>query len=161
MCPTNRSNANGFTEKQICPSCEQQHQPARRAFIERCIAGMAMMSAAIVAWPVFSFIRLPRRIGGSRPVEVPLGDLSEDQALYFNRQGTQLALIYTNQEPKLFDASCTHLGCLVTWDHNKHVFYCPCHGAIFDDQGEPVSGPVSKPLTQVKFEIKDNTIILI
>jgi cytochrome b6-f complex iron-sulfur subunit len=121
---------------------------------------MAALSAAIVAWPIFSFIRLPRRIGGSRPIAVPLENLHEDQALYFNRQGTQIALIYTDQEPKLFDASCTHLGCLVAWDQNEHVFHCPCHGAVFNDQGAPVSGPISVPLKQIAFEIKDSTIII-
>ncbi len=161
MCPIDELNINEPSEAQSCPLAGQQRRPTRRTFIECCLAGMAMVAATIVAWPIFSFIRLPKRIGGSRPVEVPLGDLHEDQALYFSRQGAQIALIYTNKEPKLFDASCTHLGCLVTWDHNKHIFYCPCHGAVFDDQGGPVSGPVSKPLKQIKFEIKDDTIIII
>lgn len=32
-------------------------------------------------------------------------------------------------------ASCTHKGCLVQWKNTEHQFNCPCHNAIFDDQG--------------------------
>lgn len=137
-----------------------ERQDPRRSFLQKCIGSMAAASACIVAWPVFSFIRLPRRIGGSRPIEVPLADLNEDQVLYFMRDGKQMALIYTDQKPKLFDASCTHLGCLVAWDQNKRSFVCPCHGALFDDQGAPLSGPVSVPLHQIAFEIKDDVIVI-
>lgn len=135
-------------------------QDPRRSFLQKCIGGMAAISGFIVAWPVFSFIRLPRRIGGSRPIEVPLADLNEDQVLYFMREGKQMALIYTDQKPKLFDASCTHLGCLVAWNPNERVFVCPCHGAQFDDQGAPLSGPVSVPLHQIAFELKDDVIVI-
>ena len=105
-------------------------------------------------------MRLPKRLGGAKIIEILLADLSEDQALYFDRQGVQIVLVYTNKEPKVFDASCTHLGCLVSWDQNKHVFVCPCHGAIFDDAGEVVSGPVNEPLKEIKFEIKENKIYI-
>ncbi len=134
--------------------------PARRTFLHRCIGFMSAVAAGIVAFPVITFLRLPRRLGGATAIEVPLANLSVDQALYFDRQGIQIVLIYTQKEPKVFNAACTHLGCLVAWDQNKHIFACPCHGAVFDDLGAPVRGPVNTPLKKIKFEIKQNKIII-
>ena len=47
---------------------------------------------------------------------------------------------------------CTHLGCRVRWVEDQDQFFCPCHNAAFDKQGEVVSGPPPKPLD--KFEVK-------
>ncbi len=118
------------------------------------IAGLA------VAFPIFSFLRLPKRINTAKSIELPLSDLKESQALFFEREGTQIVLIYTNKEPKAYDAACTHLGCLVSWDQNDRVFRCPCHGAVFDDQGAAVKGPVNMPLKKVKFEINKGVLVI-
>jgi hypothetical protein len=98
----------------------------RRGFFHACFAFMTALAAFIVAFPIFSFFRLPRRIRTVKRIEVPLAGLSEDQALFFQRQGVQIVLVYTNRKPKVFDSACTHLGCLVKWDPNEHRFHCPC-----------------------------------
>jgi cytochrome b6-f complex iron-sulfur subunit len=153
-------------ESSACSGCSGKQevqlpeQAARRSFLNKCIGAMSALAAAIVVFPVISFMRLPKRLGGAKIIEVLIADLSEDQALYFDRQGVQIVLVYTNKEPKVFDAACTHLGCLVSWDQNKHVFICPCHGAIFDDAGGVVSGPINEPLKEIKFEIKENKIFI-
>lgn len=160
-------NKNKDNEMQDCHSCPkvnlQPHvsgRPNRRGFFHACFALMTGIAGFVVAFPVFSFFRLPKRINTVKKIEVPVTDLSEDQALFFDRQGVQIALIYTNQEPKVFDAACTHLGCLVTWDQNEHIFHCPCHGAVFDDEGRAVKGPVNTPLKRIDFEIKNNVLII-
>jgi cytochrome b6-f complex iron-sulfur subunit len=134
--------------------------PSRRGFFHACIAAMTGIAALVVAFPIFSFLRLPKRINVAKSIEVPLAGLSESQALFFEREGTQIALIYTNKEPKAYDAACTHLGCLVSWDQNDRVFRCPCHGAVFDDQGAPVRGPVNIPLKKIKFEINKGVLVI-
>jgi len=121
---------------------------------------MSGIAGFIVAFPIFSFFRLPKRINTAKKIEVPIADLSEDQALFFDRQGVQIALVYTDREPKVFDAACTHLGCLVTWDQNEHIFHCPCHGAVFDDKGQAIKGPVNAPLKRIDFEIKNDVLVI-
>lgn len=135
-------------------------RPNRRGFFHACFALMTAIAAFIVAFPVFSFFRLPKRIRTVKKIEVPLAGLSVDQALFFQRQGMQIVLLYTDRKPKVFNAACTHLGCLVKWDPNEHLFHCPCHGAIFDDNGQVLRGPANKPLYKIKFEIKKNEIII-
>jgi Rieske Fe-S protein len=135
-------------------------QPSRRGFFHVCIAAMTGIAGLAVAFPILSFLRLPKRINAAKSIEVPLAGLSESQALFFEREGTQIVVINTNKEPKAYDAACTHLGCLVSWDQNEHVFRCPCHGAVFDDQGAAVKGPVNMPLKKVKFEINKGVLVI-
>lgn len=40
-----------------------------------------------------------------------------------------------------FALNCTHLGCPVRWEAGAGLFFCPCHGGVFDDQGRAVAGP--------------------
>jgi cytochrome b6-f complex iron-sulfur subunit len=133
---------------------------SRRRFVELCIGGMGAASAGAVAYPVVSFLGRPASLQGAQALKVPIAELSEDQARYVDLQGEQIAILYTGKQAKAFNASCSHLGCLVAWDSLKHVFHCPCHGAVFDDQGRPVSGPVSKPLTPVPFREADGCLVI-
>lgn len=41
---------------------------------------------------------------------------------------------------------CTHLGCAVPWVEEEGQFHCPCHGSVFNQNGEIVSGPAPRPL---------------
>jgi Rieske Fe-S protein len=158
-CPYNPGSG-PFGEARENPRGASPPQPSRRGFFHVCFAVMTGIAGFIVAFPIFSFLRLPKRISTAKSIELPLADLSEDQAMFFEREGTQIVLIYTNRQPKAYDAACTHLGCLVSWDQNDHVFRCPCHGAVFDDQGAVVSGPVNTPLKKIKFEIAKGVLVI-
>lgn len=57
-------------------------------------------------------------------------------------------------------ATCTHLGCIVTWDEKQQIFKCPCHNSKFDSQGRVISGPAPKPLRRYKTKIEDGRILL-
>ena len=158
----NKNNQEPFPY--VCPRGNSRSSAdphlTRRGFFHVCLAAMTGIGAFIVAFPVLSFFKLPRRINITKVIEVLLGDLSEDQALFFDREGVKIIVIYTNKQPKVFDAACTHLGCLVSWDQNEHVFHCPCHGAIFDDQGRAVKGPTNTPLKKIEFALKNDKLII-
>lgn len=53
---------------------------------------------------------------------------------------------------------CTHLGCTVEWLSSEKRFRCPCHGAIFDEDGNVVSGPAPSPLKKYNLNIEDDNI---
>jgi Rieske Fe-S protein len=48
---------------------------------------------------------------------------------------------------------CTHLGCRVRWISDQEQFFCPCHTAAFDQEGNVVTGPPPRPLD--RYEVKE------
>ena len=59
-----------------------------------------------------------------------------------------------------FDATCTHLGCLVGWDPQGQVFKCPCHGGIFDRSGAVVEGPPPEGLMKIATRVDGNRVMV-
>ena len=56
---------------------------------------------------------------------------------------------------------CTHLGCRVRWVENEENFFCPCHNAVFSQDGTVVSGPPPEPLSQYEIKIEDDQIFVL
>jgi glycine/D-amino acid oxidase-like deaminating enzyme/nitrite reductase/ring-hydroxylating ferredoxin subunit len=51
-----------------------------------------------------------------------------------------------NGNPHAVSASCTHKGCIVTWNNADRTWDCPCHGSIFATDGSVIHGPALEPL---------------
>ena len=56
---------------------------------------------------------------------------------------------------------CTHLGCRVRWIGDQEQFFCPCHNAIFDKDGEVVDGPPPSPLNRYEVKIEDDQLYIL
>ena len=63
-------------------------------------------------------------------------------------------------EVAAFDATCTHLGCLVGWDPQRQVFKCPCHGGIFDRSGAVMEGPPPEGLMKIATRVDGNRVMV-
>jgi Rieske Fe-S protein len=64
------------------------------------------------------------------------------------QDGGEHVAAYRDEEGLLHtvSASCTHLGCLVSWNEAERTWDCPCHGSRFGIDGEVVSAPAVHPL---------------
>ncbi len=58
------------------------------------------------------------------------------------------------------DPACTHLGCRINYQSEQHRFFCPCHGGVFDDEGNRVSGPPPKPLERHPVKVENGKILI-
>ncbi len=66
--------------------------------------------------------------------------------------GKEKIAVWKDTEGKLhaLSASCTHKGCVVTWNNAECTWDCPCHGSIFQADGNVVHGPAVEPLRPVE-----------
>ena len=48
--------------------------------------------------------------------------------------GDQKIAVWKDESGKshAFSASCTHAGCIVTWNNAERTWDCPCHGSMFE-----------------------------
>jgi menaquinol-cytochrome c reductase iron-sulfur subunit len=60
----------------------------------------------------------------------------------------------------VFDPRCTHLGCPYRWDQAQQVFLCPCHAAVFNAEGEVVSGPPPRPLDRYDAKVVNGRLLI-
>lgn len=56
---------------------------------------------------------------------------------------------------------CTHLGCRVRWIRDEGEFFCPCHNAVFDREGQVVAGPPPRPLDRFEVKLEDDQIFIL
>lgn len=50
-------------------------------------------------------------------------------------------------------ATCTHMGCDVSWNHAERSWDCPCHGARYDADGTVLNAPAVNDLDFINAEI--------
>jgi Rieske Fe-S protein len=76
-------------------------------------------------------------------------------------QRRTIFLVKTSEsEVAAFDATCTHLGCLVAWDQQGQVFKCPCHGGVYDRTGAVMDGPPPEPLARVATRVEGDRVLV-
>ena len=90
-----------------------------------------------------------------------LDKLPVGKAIGFTTPGGVAAVVVRLADNSVVGYSrvCTHAGCLVGYDTQSHILYCPCHGAEFDPahNADPIAGPASTPLQYIKVVIDPTT----
>jgi Rieske Fe-S protein len=62
------------------------------------------------------------------------------------------------QVARVLEQTCTHLGCPVAWTAATNSFNCPCHGSVFNTEGQRTAGPAPAPLYKHSYEIKNGVL---
>lgn len=64
------------------------------------------------------------------------------------REGLLKLAVYRDEQGKVYKQSaiCTHLGCIVQWNHVEKSWDCPCHGSRFQPHGKVILGPAVSDL---------------
>lgn len=56
---------------------------------------------------------------------------------------------------------CTHLGCRVRWIAEQEQFFCPCHNAAFDKNGDVANGPPPRPLDRYEVKVENDQLYIL
>jgi cytochrome b6-f complex iron-sulfur subunit len=124
---------------------------SRRGFLEWMIAAFSAITALAMVVPGLLYLWPAAQGGKAEDVEVKGGeDLKPGQNLTVQVRGKAVIVRRDAGGFAAYSAVCTHLGCLVKWNSDKQQFQCPCHAAVFNAQGQVVSGPAPAPLPQYK-----------
>ena len=68
------------------------------------------------------------------------------------REGLKKVAVYRDGAGVVHKCSsaCTHLGCIVQWNHVEASWDCPCHGSRFDPYGKVTMGPAITDLKKIE-----------
>jgi glycine/D-amino acid oxidase-like deaminating enzyme/nitrite reductase/ring-hydroxylating ferredoxin subunit len=87
---------------------------------------------------------------------LPLGEVIDPRALgpgegKVGKMGNRKMAVARDMDGVLhrLSATCTHMGCGLSYNDGELSWDCPCHGSRFDTHGRVLHGPAATPLTQV------------
>ncbi len=125
----------------------------RRRLLQLLAGGSSVAVAGLVGLPVGSYL-LPRDYEAGENFAVFADDaVGLWEAKQVIVAGWPVLVVNTGEGYLALSAVCTHLGCVVKWKKGRRQFFCPCHGARFDLDGEVMGGPAPRPLA--KFEVDE------
>ena len=74
---------------------------------------------------------------------------------------TVVYLVRTGEENvRALQSTCTHLGCRTSYDRKTKRILCPCHGGVFDVNGDVVAGPPPTPLPALETRVQDGQVMV-
>jgi cytochrome b6-f complex iron-sulfur subunit len=96
-----------------------------------------------------------------KELTIPVTQIPLGESLIVKYKEIPVILIHTKEGISAFNATCTHLACLVKWINKEKIFYCPCHAGKFDPSGKVIGGPPPEPLHRIQIDIKKDLIVFI
>jgi len=155
----------------------QQGVPSigRRNFVVRAILAIQATVGATIAF-VFGATTLTPSFTRREPAwlsAAALDAVPDDQplavTLRITRQDgysqvvdrTVVYLVRTGeQEVRALQSTCTHLGCRTSYDRRSKRILCPCHGGVFDAQGNVIDGPPPAPLPSLVTRVENGQVMV-
>jgi Rieske Fe-S protein len=130
---------------------------SRRSFVKSLVG----LAAAVGVGVVVSSVKLPTGTTSTSQSTTTTGGAAGSIANVNNlKVGAPLQFEYPNVLLKNADGTlaalsllCTHVCCVCSYDAGSKVIYCPCHGSVFDTNGNVLQGPASSPLPRVLLRI--------
>jgi Rieske Fe-S protein len=145
------------------------HDTRRSALVTIVTAGVGLITAALAGLVGLVAAPAKRDTGKRWRRAAPLSGLADDKPLtavlaerhaqgWFETKKQSVVFIDRDGSGyRALSATCAHLGCRVHWDDGKHQFLCPCHGGVYDRQGNVVAGPPPRPLERFNVRVNPKT----
>ena len=141
----------------------------RRALVRFVNTGLGLVTAGLAG--LIGSVAAPRRAGSTTrwrkaasifdlPPDTPFAAVLAERHADGWYETSKQSVVYVDREGdgyRALSATCTHLGCRVSWDDAKKQFLCPCHGGVYDREGRVVAGPPPTPLMRVNVRVNPST----
>jgi Rieske Fe-S protein len=147
---------------------------SRRRFLGLLTNVLMAVIGMLVAIPALGYFLAPlrRRTEGSGPTFADAGPLSDipmhqwklhslelvtqngwkktrvRQAVWMRREGEE------DRGITVLSSICPHLGCPINWHPDQSQFVCPCHGGLFNADGQNTGGPPPRRMDPLEFEVR-------
>jgi len=148
----------------------------RRSFVKIVTAFLGSVMAAMVGLPMIQYFISPALNKSVSDDWISLGplekyplDIPTQFAFTISRingweKSSQsygvFVLRKTDKDVVVFSDVCTHLSCRVAWDEENEEYFCPCHAASFDKNGEVISGPPPRPLDRYEIKLEEGQLFI-
>lgn len=147
---------------------------SRRSFLVRIIQGVHATMAAALAYVLGRAVLAPS-LAGREPMWLSAASVAslpegapQAVTLRVARQdgATEVVdrrvvfLVRSGTAVRALDSTCTHLGCRTRFNAEAQCIECPCHGGVYDLQGQVISGPPPRALDELPTRI-DGTRVLV
>ncbi len=133
----------------------------RRDFLKIFLSVLGLTATGSLLYPLGRFLAPSGGKAEAKQVTVKKSEIPTGEAKEMVYGGMPILVI--NRPDKGFIAVsrvCTHLGCLVEYTKAQNRIICPCHGALFDLEGNVLSGPPPKPLPRVTLKVEADSIVI-
>ncbi|WP_331774838.1 QcrA and Rieske domain-containing protein [Sulfurospirillum sp. 1612] len=130
---------------------EQYLLDKRRRFLKF----LPIMVAGAFSYPLYRFALFSEK--PNRKTSIALKDIGEG----ITKITKQEYFIYKRANKiTVFDAHCTHMGCIIHFDSQHKVFNCPCHKSRFSIEGVRLRGPAKRNLDTISYKIQNKTLYI-
>lgn len=163
------------TEPPAPPPQKLPQQTSRRRLLIGLGSILTVLAAAAVSVPILGYLFRPwfrwkrdqwvdvgalddfaenetRPVTAPNPVVEPWSGKGKKVAMYVRRK--------MGQEFVVFAVNCAHLECPVSWFPDSGLFMCPCHGGVYDAEGQRVAGPPPRGLYHYPHRIKNGRLMV-
>ncbi|MFA5535704.1 MAG: Rieske 2Fe-2S domain-containing protein [Bacillota bacterium] len=145
----------------MCSEKYDHDEVTRRKFLGLVATAPAVVAAVVPLAALGGAIDAPRALKPQPPrMAVAKEDNISSKPFDFVYDGFPAILFKKDGKYRAFSRVCTHLGCIVAWDDKKRQFECPCHGGIFDEDGNVLHGPPPKPLAELTAWVEEGVILV-
>ncbi len=154
------------------PAFQPEPSPTRRRWLTWLGLGLGGLTTGTAAVPLVATAFSPV-INWTPDTWVTLGPveqfpLNRMKIVHFKHPGRRAwdgasayATAYVRRQPDtvvVFSVHCAHLGCPVTWFPESQLFMCPCHGGVYDSEGNVVGGPPPRGLFRYRHKIENGQL---
>lgn len=146
---------------------------SRRQFLNTVVGALGAVITGVIAVPVAGYFLDPALRGKAGTASwvklTPMSEVGASPTAFtisaekingFMKENVQATIFAwtENGQPVAMTNVCTHLGCPVAWTPSDSEFHCPCHGSIFDKEGQVVHGPAPKALPRFDTKVENGDL---